>query len=124
PAAWCNLFGLKPQRGRISLAPDAEHWHGLTVYGCLTRTVADTALWLDVTSGTVGSDVESAPPPERPFAEAATTPPGKLRVATSVKPPRALAPPTVADDAKGAVERMAEVLRSLGHSVEPRDPDY
>jgi amidase len=124
PAAWCGLFGLKPQRGRVSLAPDTEHWHGLTVYGCLTRTVADTALWLDVTAGSLDSDVDAAPPPDRPFAEAAATSPGKLRVATSVKAPRALAPPIIGDDVKGAVERMGEVLRSLGHTVERSDPDY
>ena len=29
PAASCGLFGIKPQRGRISLAPDHEAWNGL-----------------------------------------------------------------------------------------------
>ena len=24
----CGLFGLKPQRGRVPLAPDDDHWHG------------------------------------------------------------------------------------------------
>ncbi len=59
PAASCGLFGLKPQRGRISLAPHREHWNGLSVDGCLSRTVIDTALWLDVTSG--GSEEPGAP---------------------------------------------------------------
>jgi len=54
PAANCGLFGLKPQRGRISLAPLREHWHGMTVIGCLTRHVVDTALYLDVTAGSRG----------------------------------------------------------------------
>src|SRR6478609_7366270 len=39
PAASCGLFGLKPQRGRISLAPHREHWNGLSVDGCISRTV-------------------------------------------------------------------------------------
>ena len=51
PAAYCSLFGLKPQRGRIPVDPDAEHWHGMSVNGCLTRSVIDTALFLDVTAG-------------------------------------------------------------------------
>ena len=48
PAAWCRLFGLKPQRDRVPLAPLLEGWHGLTVYSMLTHSVADTALFLDV----------------------------------------------------------------------------
>ena len=64
PAACCGLFGLKPQRGRVSLAPDLEHWNGLSVNGCVSRTVLDTALWLDVVSG--GSAESGAPPAARP----------------------------------------------------------
>src|SRR5215216_1581595 len=48
PASCCGLVGLKPQRGRISLAPLDDHWYGLSVAGFLTRRVADTALLLDV----------------------------------------------------------------------------
>jgi amidase len=29
PAAYCGLFGLKAQRGRVSLAPHPDHWHGM-----------------------------------------------------------------------------------------------
>lgn len=123
PAASCGLFGLKPSRGRVSLAPDLEGWGGLAVAGCLSRTVLDTALWLDVVSG--GSrEPEAPPPPDRPFVESARERPGKLRVAYSTRAPRALAPPTVSDDAKGAVADAAELLGSLGHEVIQRDPDW
>jgi amidase len=123
PAACCGVFGLKPQRGRISMEPHLEHWNGLSANGCVSRTVADTALWLDVTSG--GSKEPGAPDaPERPFADAARTPPGKLRVAFSTAAPRALAPPILSDEARGAVAEMAETLRSLGHETAQQDPDW
>ncbi len=123
PAASCGLVGLKPQRGRVSLAPDLEHWNGLSAYNCISRTVLDTALWLDLVNG--GSGEPRAPaPPERPFVEAARTAPGRLRVAWSTAAPRAAAPPKVDGVAKGAVADTAELLGSLGHAVEQRDPDW
>ena len=63
PAAYCSLFGLKPQRGRVPVDPDAEHWHGMSVNGCLTRSVLDTALFLDVTAG--GGKAPDKPPAAR-----------------------------------------------------------
>ncbi|HEY8809614.1 MAG TPA: amidase [Solirubrobacterales bacterium] len=123
PASSCGLFGLKPQRGRVSLAPLVEHWNGLSAAGCLSRSVLDTALWLDVVSGG-SADPEAPQPPERPFVESARTSPGRLRIAYSTAPPRAAAPPTVSDIAKNAVAETAELLRSLGHETAQRDPDW
>src|SRR3954468_10188684 len=67
PAAVHGLFGLKPQRGRVSLMPDAQHWHGLSQSGSVTRNVIDTALWLDAVAGPAEGDAHSAPAPDRPF---------------------------------------------------------
>lgn len=123
PAASCGLFGLKPSRGRASLAPLTEGWRGMAVLGCLSRNVLDTALWLDVISGG-SSEAEAPAPPERSFVESAQTPPGKLRVAYSTLAPRAMLPPTVNEEAKQAVADGVELLRSLGHEVAPRDPEW
>ncbi len=123
PAACCGLFGLKPSRGRVSLAPKLEAWRGMVVEGCVSRSVIDTALWLDVVSG--GSKEDEAPaPPAKPFVDSVKDSPGKLRVGWSTAPPRAIAPPTVSDEVKQTVADAAAMLTGLGHDVSPRDPDW
>jgi amidase len=121
PAASCGLFGLKPQRGRVSLMPDREHWHGLSVAGCVSRSVLDSALFLDITSGPAPGDADTPPPPRQSFVEAARTLPGKLRVAVSTRP---VIPAPVDAGVRRAVRETAELLRSLGHDVREADPAY
>jgi amidase len=122
PAAFCNLFGLKSQRGRVPMEQPG-HWLGMSVAGTLSQTVRDTALWLDVTAFRHGE--HGAPgPPARPYVESAATPPGRLRVALSTKPVRAVAPPIVTDEVKHGVADAGELLRSLGHDVREQDPSY
>jgi amidase len=123
PAAWCGLFGLKPQRGRVSLAPRARAWHGLSVNGVLTRRVADTALFHEVASGTTPVDADSAPAPAIGFVQAAAEPPRRLRIAHSKKIPFGVIPRLDAD-AERAYQDTVELLRSLGHELSERDPDY
>jgi amidase len=90
----------------------------------VSRRVIDTALYLDVTSGGSPVDAHTAPTPERPFVEAAATPPGRLRIALSTKPVTAMLPPIVDDSVKRAVADIGELLRSLGHEVKERNPRY
>jgi amidase len=123
PSAWCGLFGLKPQRGRVSLAPKARGWHGLSVTGVLTRRVADTALFHDVASGATDLDADRAPPPEVSFARAAATPPGRLRIAFSTRIPAGVVA-SLDSDGERALRDTVELLRSLGHELIERDPDY
>ena len=123
PAAWCGLFGLKPQRGRVSMAPRGRPWHGLSVNGVLTRSVADTALFHDVASGATDADSDRPPPPRIPFGEAAATPPGRLRIAYSTKVPVGVISSLDADAAR-ALDETVELLRSLGHEVSESDPEY
>jgi amidase len=109
PAACCGLFGLKPQRGRVPMGSD---WHGMSVTGAITRSVLDTALFLDAVK-------DSGPS----FADAAARPPGALRIAYSLALPRGTVARLGAEQ-RGAVERTVERLRDLGHAVVERDPDY
>ena len=121
PSAFCGLFGLKPQRNRISLWPDREHWYELSVSGCVSRTVMDTALYLDVMSGPEKGDFDSPPPFERPLTEAARTPPGKLRIACTTK---TASPVRKAPEVLAAYRETIDLLRSLGHEVTEAAPSY
>jgi amidase len=121
PAANCRVFGLKPQRGRISLMPDSQHWNGLSVMGFETRGVRDTALLLDVAAGPAPGDAHTPPPPARPYVDAAGSPPGRLRIAVSTRP---LLPALLDHQVRRVVEETAELLRSLGHTVEASEPAF
>jgi amidase len=124
PAACNGLFGLKPQRGRISLAPLREHWLGMTVTGCLSRRVRDTALWMDVVAGATEGDADPPPPLDGTFSEAAGRDPGGLRVCWTLSSPRAIAPPRSDPEVEGALRRVAGLFADLGHEVSERDPDW
>ncbi len=124
PAANCGLFGLKPQRGRISLMPESQHWYGMSKTGCLTRTVEDTALWLDVTHGPVEGDAHTPPRFEGSYVSATAEPPGSLRIAATTKPIMGLMPPVITDEVKGAVSSAGKLLEAMGHKVEESKPDY
>ena len=123
PAAWCGLFGLKPQRDRVPVAPKTRPWHGLSVNGVLTRTVADSALFMDCVCAPAGTAQEAAPAPALEFSQAAQSAPEKLRIAYSRRiPPGIVA--RLEGESAAALEETVEVLRSLGHEVVERDPHY
>ncbi|MBV9351962.1 MAG: amidase [Mycobacterium sp.] len=115
PSSWCGVFGLKPQRDRISLTPHDGAWCGLSVNGPIARSVTDAALFLDATTTVLG--------PDGRFVDAAARSPGRLRIALSTKAP----PPLVVRCGKAqraAVDQAGALLRDLGHDVAARDPDY
>jgi Asp-tRNA(Asn)/Glu-tRNA(Gln) amidotransferase A subunit family amidase len=120
PAAQCGLFGLKPTRGRISMAPDAgEGWGGLSAGHVLSRSVRDSALMLDVTAGLEPGDPYAAPTPERPFVEAIGRPPARLRIALMRGDHRG---GKLHPECLKAVEGAAKLCQGLGHIVEEADP--
>jgi amidase len=122
PASCCGLVGLKPSRGRVSMAPDySELVGGIGVDGVLSRTVADTATALDIMAGYEPGDPYWAPDPATSFCEAAEREPGKLRIAWSAKAPNGVA---VDPDCETAAQEAATALESLGHDVEEAAPDW
>ncbi len=121
PAACCGLVGLKPQRGRISSAPELGD-SMLGIDGVLARNVSDTAAALDVLAGYEVGDATWAPPPGEPFSRAAARDPEPMRIAFTTLPP---VPDAVVDPACArAVAEAAELLRSLGHEVQEVDPPW
>lgn len=118
PAIWCGLFGLKPQRDRISLEPHDDAWYGLSANGPLARSVLDAAVFLEATA--TGS---AEPGAEGEFVAAAGRPPGRLRIALSTKVPTPL-PVRVGKAQLAAVEEAGALLRELGHEVIHADPEY
>ncbi|MFI9007646.1 amidase family protein [Actinosynnema sp. NPDC053489] len=108
PAAGTGLFGLKPRRDLVPLAPERDVWGGLVAAGPITRHVADAALLLDVLAP--GHDHASAVTDGR-----------ALRIAVSLRPwgPGIGVHPEVRD----AVLDTAGLLADLGHDVTRVDPD-
>ncbi len=117
PASCCGLVGLKPTRGRNSLAPNyGDLMGGLVAEHVVTRSVRDSAAILDVTAGPMPGDPYWAPPLGGPsFAAAAATPPSRLRVAVMAVSPTGS---EVHADCVAAVRATACLCESLGHQVE------
>lgn len=119
PASICGLVGLKPSRGRATLGPlSADFFYGAAHFLCVSRTVRDTAAYLDVTSGELAGDPYNTPAPSRPWLEEVGVNPGPLRIGFTTSAPhgRSVHPENVT-----AVLNSAKLLESLGHHVEEHD---
>jgi amidase len=123
PSACCGLFGLKPQRGRVTTAPHDHLWLALGTVGPLSRSVLDSALVYDVIRGSMPGDRFRAGE-SGSFAEAARRAPGRLTIGWSAKPVvRGVRPDPIH---LRALEDTVRLLTDLGHDVreiEPRYPD-
>src|ERR1700712_1612597 len=87
PSACCGLFGLKPQRGRVTTAPMEHLWWSLGTVGPLARSVLDAAIVYDAIRGNTPTDMFRAADPATSFTDAARAEPGRLRIGWSTKLP-------------------------------------
>lgn len=121
PSASCGLFGLKPQRGRVTTSPNPHLWWALGTAGPLTRSVMDSAVVYDAIRGNVAGDLYTAGGDE-PFAAAVGRDPGRLRIGWSTKAVSVgVRPDPVHVE---AVRETAALLADLGHDVREVDPRY
>ena len=118
PASCNGLVGLKPSRGRVSLAPLGDE-AGFSVHFAVTRTVADTAMLLDSVHGSGVGDGVVAPPPRRPFIDEVGADAGSLRIGLLDHDPLGAHVDVECSDAARATARL---LESLGHRVEESYP--
>lgn len=120
PAACCGLFGFKPGRGRTPFGPPlTEMMHGAAVNGVLSRSVRDSATWLDVLRGPEHGAGFHAQPPQQNYVDSAAGHPPPLTIGYSTRSP--IGTP-VDREAVAAVEDAVALLRSLGHNVEEAEP--
>lgn len=119
PASACGVFGLKPSRGRMPRLP-ASSADYLATGLCVSRSVRDTAAFLDATHGAPHGDPYRLPPPPRPFIDEIGADPGKLRIAFT---PTSTDGTPLHPDVVMAVIDTAARCEALGHHVvEARPP--
>ena len=118
PASCCGLFGMKATRGRTPAGPLMEVFGGMVSDGAVSRSVRDSAAFLDgISAPELGAPYWAPPKADSYLAEVGREP-GKLRIAfMRGYPGRQVDPECVA-----AVEDAAELLASLGHEVVEDQP--
>ena len=119
PAAYCGLFGIKPTRGRTPVGPAAgRNWQGASADHVLTRSVRDSAAFLDELKMTEKGAAFYTPEYEGSYFQCVQKPLNKpLKIAFSVQSPLGT---EVDADCIAAVKKAVALLESLGHHVEEK----
>lgn len=121
PASFTNVVGLRSAIGRITRAPVATGWVGMSVLGAMGRTVADTALLQSVLAGFDPDDPNSLPGDGAEIAAIAGEKPASrldgVRVGwsrnLSTLPVDAAVTEVLERDGRLVLERLGAVVRDL-----------
>ncbi|MES2031510.1 MAG: amidase, partial [Pseudomonadota bacterium] len=115
PAGVNGLIGLKVSRGVYSLAPALSDLSGLvSIQGCVSRSVRDTAAFVDNCRGGAPGEFMPFWSPAEPTSDLIKRDPGRLRIALSHEWGDYRAPPHFVAE----LERVGRLLEGLGHHVE------
>ncbi|MBC7792596.1 MAG: amidase, partial [Clostridia bacterium] len=117
PASACGLWGLKVGRGRFP----QETWDtpdGFISHGVVSRSVRDSAGFVDAIHGARRFDRWQAPPVKGTFTQAAEKDPKKLHIGVAM---RGLMASDLHPDCRAAMEHATKLLEDLGHHVEQAD---
>lgn len=115
PACWTGCFGIKPSHNRIPKGPSKMlGWNDTSVYGPLTRTVRDAALYLDATVGAHECDPDSLPHPGYSYVDVLERLPKGLRIAWSPD----LGYAAVQPDVLRECQKAAQAFEIMGYSVD------
>jgi Asp-tRNA(Asn)/Glu-tRNA(Gln) amidotransferase A subunit family amidase len=116
PACYTGAFGLKPSFGRVPKGwLGMLEWIDTTVWGPITRTVRDAALYLDAVVGPHPADPDSLPHPGLSYAAVLERLPRGLRAAFDLTLGYAVVEPGVGR----AVEEAVAAFPGFGVAVEP-----
>ncbi|MDB5819248.1 MAG: amidase, partial [Rhizobacter sp.] len=115
PAGANGNIGLKVSRGVFSLAPGLSDLSGLvSIQGCHSRTVRDTAAFVDHCRGGAPGEFMPFWSPDEPYSELIRRDPEPLRIALSHEWGDYRATPHFVAE----LERVGRFLEGLGHHVE------
>ncbi|MEQ1708097.1 MAG: amidase [Terricaulis sp.] len=115
PASCNGLFGLKVSRARTISDGRPESGMSISVNGCVSRSVRDTAAWLAATEQS-GEGAVFAP---TGMVDGPNT--QRLRIIVSIPDARGREPDP---EVRAAIEAAAELCRSLGHDVREGRPTF
>ncbi len=119
PAACCGLFGLKPSRG-LSVVDDdlGSAWSGMSVSHVLSRSVRDSAAFLDLLR-LERPALFALPDYQESYYQSHSRSPGTLRVALQRQHP---AGHSLHPDVLAALDHAAALCESAGFVVEEQVP--
>ncbi|MGF7163017.1 amidase [Rhodoligotrophos appendicifer] len=116
PAALCGLFGLKPSRGLVPVGPAfPELAAGLNSEHVLTRTVRDSAAFLDVLAGPEPGAQYQVNPVVASYLAVTDDAPGPLRIGFATERPDGT---RIDAEIAKAVRHVAGLLSASGHRLE------